>query len=194
VNIGIFIFEGVEELDFTGPWEVLTQWARQVQEEREISVFTVARDTGPVTCSHGLRVLPDRSWDDLPPLDVLLVPGGRVNQLIGDGDVLDWLRRTRDSGALMTSVCTGAHAYAAAGILRDRPATTWYGALDSLVELDPTIELRREDRFVDSGEVVTSAGVSAGIDMALHLVARLDSPDRAEAVRRYMQYETPLYV
>ncbi len=194
MNIGIFIFEGVEELDFTGPWEVLTQWARQVQEEREISVFTVARDTGPVTCSHGLRVLPDRSWDDLPPLDVLLVPGGRVNKLIEDADVLDWLRRTRDSGALMTSVCTGAHAYAAAGILRDRPATTWYGALDSLVELDPTIELRREDRFVDSGEVVTSAGVSAGIDMALHLVARLDSPDRAEAVRQYMQYETPLYV
>jgi transcriptional regulator GlxA family with amidase domain len=94
----------------------------------------------------------------------------------------------------MTSVCTGAHAYAAAGILRDRPATTWYGALDSLAELDPTIELRRDDRFVDSGEVVTSAGVSAGIDMALHLVARLDSPDRAEAVRQYMQYETPLYV
>jgi transcriptional regulator GlxA family with amidase domain len=194
VNIGIFIFEGVEELDFTGPWEVLTQWARQVSEEREISVFTVARDTEPVTCSHGLRVLPDRSWDDLPPLDLLLVPGGRVNKLIEDADVLDWLRRTRDSGALMTSVCTGAHAYAAAGILRDRPATTWYGALDSLAELDPTIELRRDDRFVDSGEVVTSAGVSAGIDMALHLVARLDSPDRAEAVRRYMQYETPLYV
>jgi transcriptional regulator GlxA family with amidase domain len=139
-------------------------------------------------------VLPDRAWDDLPPLDLLLVPGGRVNKLIEDADVLDWLRRTRDSGALMTSVCTGAHAYAAAGILRDRPATSWYGALDSLVELDPTIELRRDERFVDSGEVVTSAGVSAGIDMALHLVARLDSPDRAEAVRQYMQYETPLYV
>jgi transcriptional regulator GlxA family with amidase domain len=194
VNIGIFIFDGVEELDFTGPWEVLTQWSRQVQEEREISVFTVARTTEAVTCSHGLRVLPDRSWDDLPELDVLLVPGGRVNKLIEDADVLDWIQRTRDSGALMTSVCTGAHVYASAGILRDRPATSWYGALDSLVEIDPTIELRRDDRFVDSGEVITSAGVSAGIDMALHLVARLDSPDRAEAVRQYMQYETPLYV
>jgi transcriptional regulator GlxA family with amidase domain len=193
VNIGIFIFDGVEELDFTGPWEVLTQWARQVAEEREISVFTLARSTDPVTCSHGLRVLPDRAWDDLPQLDVLLVPGGRVNTLIEDDDVLDWLRRTRDSGALMTSVCTGAHVYATAGILRDRPATSWYGAIDSLADIDPTIELRHDDRFVDSGEVVTSAGVSAGIDMALHLVARLDSPDRAEAVRQYMQYETPLY-
>jgi transcriptional regulator GlxA family with amidase domain len=193
VNIGIFIFDGVEELDFTGPWEVLTQWARQVAEEREISVFTFARSIDPVTCSHGLRVLPDRAWDDLPELDVLLVPGGRVNTLIEDDEVLDWLRRTRDSGALMTSVCTGAHVYASAGILRDRPETSWYGAIDSLADIDPTIELRHEDRFVDSGEVVTSAGVSAGIDMALHLVARLDAPDRAEAVRQYMQYETPLY-
>jgi transcriptional regulator GlxA family with amidase domain len=193
VNIGIFIFDGVEELDFTGPWEVLTQWARHAAEEREISVFTLSRSTDPVTCSHGLRVLPDRAWDDLPQLDVLLVPGGRVNTLIEDDDVLDWLRRTRDSGALMTSVCTGAHVYATAGILRDRPATSWYGAIDSLADIDPTIELRHDDRFVDSGEVVTSAGVSAGIDMALHLIARLDSPDRAEAVRQYMQYETPLY-
>jgi transcriptional regulator GlxA family with amidase domain len=87
-------------------------------------------------------------------------------------------RRARDLGA---------------GILDDRPATTWFGALDSLVEIDPTIDLRRDDRFVDSGEVVTSAGVSAGIDTALHLVARLDSPERAEAVRRWIQYETPLY-
>jgi transcriptional regulator GlxA family with amidase domain len=194
VKIGIFIFDGVEELDFAGPWEVLTQWARQAQEERDIAVFTVAKSTDPVTCSHGLRVLPDRSWDDVDELDVLLVPGGRVNELVEDAEVHAWVQRIRDSGALMASVCTGAHVYASAGILRDRPATSWYGALDSLVEIDPTIELRRDHRFVDSGDVVTSAGVSAGIDMALHLVARLDSPDRAEAVRRYMQYETPLYV
>lgn len=87
----------------------------------------------------------------------------------------------------------GAHVFASAGILRDRPATTWFGALEALTDIDPTIDLRRDERFVDSGEVVTSAGVSAGIDMALHLVARLDSPDRAEAVRRWIQYETPLY-
>jgi transcriptional regulator GlxA family with amidase domain len=193
VNIGIFIFDGVEELDFAGPYEVLTAWSRQA-EERELTVFTVARTTGPVTCSHGLRVIPDHGWDDAPPIELLVFPGGRINALLEQDDVVDWVRRTRNAGALMTSVCTGAHVYAKAGVLRDRPATTWYGSLDSLVEIDPTIELRRDDRFVDSGEVVTSAGVSAGIDMALHLVARLDSPERAEAVRQYMQYETPLYV
>ena len=194
VNIGIFIFEGAEELDFTGPYEVLTQWAQQTAGEREISVFTIARTTDPVRCAHGLRVLPDHAWTDMPSLDILLVPGGRVRAQLEDEEVLAWVRAIRDTGALMTSVCTGAHVYAAAGILRDRPATTWFGALDALVEIDPSIELRRDDRFVDSGEVVTSAGVSAGIDMALHLVARLDSHERAEQVRRYMQYETPVAV
>ncbi|HEV2903384.1 MAG TPA: DJ-1/PfpI family protein [Gaiellaceae bacterium] len=194
MNIGIFIFDGVEELDFAGPYEVLTQWAQQVSDEREIVVFTIARSTEPVRCAHGLRVIPDYSRSDAPSLDLLLFPGGRVRQFLEDGETLDWVRRIRDSGALMTSVCTGAHVYASAGVLENRPATTWFGALDSLVEIDPTIDLRRDDRFVDSGEVVTSAGVSAGIDMALHLVARLDSPERAESVRRYIQYETRVAV
>ena len=193
MNIGIFIFDGVEELDFAGPYEVLTQWARQVADEREIAVFTIARSPDPVRCSHGLRVIPDHAWRDAPPPDVLLFPGGRVSQLLEDEEVHDWLRGVRATGALMTSVCTGAHVYASAGVLANRPATTWFGAFDSLVEIDPTIELRPDERFVDSGEVVTSAGVSAGIDMALHLVARLDSSERAEAVRRWIQYETPLY-
>jgi transcriptional regulator GlxA family with amidase domain len=194
VNIGIFIFDGVEELDFAGPYEVLTGWANQAADEREISVFTIAQSSDPVRCSHGLHVIPEHSWADAPPLDLLVFPGGRVGRLLEDEPVLDWVRRTRDTGALMTSVCTGAHVYAAAGVLKGRPATTHWGSLDSLNEIDPTIEVRPDDRFVDSGEVVTAAGVSAGIDMALHLVARLDSTDRAESVRRYMQYETPLYV
>jgi transcriptional regulator GlxA family with amidase domain len=193
MNIGIFIFEGAQELDFAGPWEVLNGWAREASSEREISVFTVARTREPISCSNGLRVLPDYTWDDSPALDLLVFPGGRVRHMLEDADVHAWLERTQAAGALMTSVCTGAHVFASAGILRDRPATTWFGALDALTDIDPTIDLRRDERFVDSGEVVTSAGVSAGIDMALHLVARLDSPDRAEAVRRWIQYETPLY-
>jgi transcriptional regulator GlxA family with amidase domain len=193
VNIGIFIFDGAQELDFTGPWEVLNGWAREARGEREISVFTVARTHEPIRCANGLRVVPDYAWDDAPEFDLLVFPGGRVGHMLEDDTVHAWLEQTQRSGALMTSVCTGAHVFASAGILHDRPATTWFGALDGLVEIDPTIDLRRDDRFVDSGEVVTSAGVSAGIDMALHLVARLDSPERAEAVRRWIQYETPLY-
>src|SRR5262249_10497648 len=109
--------------------------------------------------------------------------------LTSDQDALERVRRAYAAGALVTSVCTGSLVLAAAGLLRNRPATTYWGAFDELLALDATIEPRREDRFVDSGEIVTAAGVSAGIGMALHLVARLHSVERARDVRRYIQYD-----
>jgi transcriptional regulator GlxA family with amidase domain len=187
--IAILLFEGVEELDFAGPWEVLAAWATQYPDDG-VSVFTVGDSTGPVRCAKGLRVVPDHTWETAPTADVLLVPGGfGVNAKLEDEAFLGRLRADAERGALVTSVCTGALALAAAGLLRDRPATTYWARLDRLAELEPTVELRRDDRFVDSGEIVTAAGVSAGIDMALHLVARLDSHERARHVRRYMQYD-----
>ena len=188
-RIAVALFDGAEELDFAGPWEVLAAWATQWPDDG-IEVFTVARSTEPVACAKGMRVLPDQTWESAPPIDVLVYPGGvGTRRDLGDPVTLDWLRRLRDGGTLMTSVCTGALVFAAAGLLRDRPATTWWGALDRLAELDPTLEVRADDRFVDSGEIVTAAGVSAGIDMALHLVARLHSVERAREVRRYIQYD-----
>jgi transcriptional regulator GlxA family with amidase domain len=153
-------------------------------------VLTVAQNGDPVTCAKGLRVLADRTWSDAGKLDVLVYPGGRgTRRELKDDSVLEWLRATKDSGTLMTSVCTGALVYAAAGFLRDRPATTYWSAFDELRAVDGTIEARPDDRFVDAGEVITAAGVSAGIDMALHLVARLHSVERARDVRRYIQYD-----
>jgi transcriptional regulator GlxA family with amidase domain len=188
-RIGIFVFEGAEELDWAGPWEVLAAWA-QIWPGDQVEVFTVARTEGPVTCAKGLRVLPDRTWDTAPATDVLLVPGGQgTRQLVQDEATLDWIRRHAAGGALVTSVCTGSLVLAAAGLLHDRPATTYWSAFDELLALDPTIAPRRDDRFVDVGEIVTAAGVSAGIDMALHLVARLHSKERAREVRRYIQYD-----
>ena len=190
MRIGILLFEGAEELDWAGPWEVLTAWATRRDLDRDVEVVTLAATTGPVTCAKGLRVLPDRSVDEAGALDVVLVPGGQgTSTLIGDEATHNWLRSLAAEGTLVTSVCTGSLVLAAAGLLANRPATTWWGALGRLGELDPTIDVRPDDRFVDSGEVVTAAGVSAGIDMALHLVARLDSPDRAREVRRYIQYD-----
>jgi transcriptional regulator GlxA family with amidase domain len=190
VRIGILLFEGAEELDWAGPWEVLTAWATRRDLDRDVEVVTLAATTDPVTCAKGLRVLPDRSVDDAGALDVVLVPGGQGTYgLIEDEGTHNWLRSLAADGTLVTSVCTGSLVLAAAGLLENRPATIWWGALDRLGMLDPTIDVRPDDRFVDSGEVVTAAGVSAGIDMALHLVARLDSPDRAREVRRYIQYD-----
>ena len=188
-RIAVALFDGAEELDFAGPWEVLAAWATQWPDDG-VEVFTVARSTEPVSCAKGMRVLPDHTWESAPPIDVLVYPGGvGTRRDLSDPATLDWLRGLEGDGTLMTSVCTGALVFAAAGLLRDRPATTWWGALDRLAELDPSLEVRPDDRFVDSGEVVTAAGVSAGIDMALHLVARLHSVERAREVRRYIQYD-----
>ena len=188
-RIAVALFEDAEELDFAGPWEVLGAWASQWPDDG-IEVFTVAGSAEPVRCAKGMRVVPDQTWDSAPAIDVLVYPGGRGSRReLADPVVLERLQRLRAGGTLMTSVCTGALVFAAAGLLRDRPATTWWGSLETLAELDPTIEVRPDDRFVDSGEIVTAAGVSAGIDMALHLVARLHSVERAREVKRYIQYE-----
>ena len=188
-TIGIALFDGAEELDWAGPWEVLAAWAEQFPDDG-VRVFTVAREDGPVTCAKGLRVLPDETWETAPPVDVLVYPGGMGTRAqLGDEAVRGWIRGVAASGALMTSVCTGALVFADAGLLDGRPATTYWNALDLLPTLGREIEVRPDDRFVDSGEVITAAGVSAGIDMALHLVARLHSVERARQVRRYIQYD-----
>ncbi len=189
MRIGIALFDGAEELDWAGPWEVLAAWSQQFPEDGA-EVFTVAREAREITCAKGLRVLPDCTWEQAGTLDVLVYPGGMgTRRELRDAAVLAWLRETKESGTLMTSVCTGALVYAAAGFLRDRPATTYWSAHELLKELEPTVDSRPDERFVDSGEVITAAGVSAGIDMALHLVARLQSPQRAREVRRYIQYD-----
>jgi transcriptional regulator GlxA family with amidase domain len=189
VNIGVALFEGAEELDWAGPWEVLSAWSSGWPDDG-VDVFTVADGDGPVQCAKGLRVLADHTWETAPPLDVLVFPGGRGTRAqLGDEGVRTRMRGLSERGTLMTSVCTGSLVYADSGLLDGKPATTHWGSLDRLAELGDGIEVRPEDRFVDAGEVVTAAGVSAGIDMALHLVARLHSPERAREVRRYIQYD-----
>jgi transcriptional regulator GlxA family with amidase domain len=188
-HIGILLFDDVEELDAVGPWEVLAFWTRFFPEDGW-DVTTLSSDGGPITAAKGLSIGARHSMADAPALDVLVHPGGiGTRPLLRDPAHLDWVRAQREAVALMTSVCTGSLVYAAAGLLAGRPATTHWASLDLLAELDPTIDVRREARFVDDGDLVTSAGVSAGIDMALHLVARLASADRARAVRRGIQYD-----
>jgi transcriptional regulator GlxA family with amidase domain len=188
-RIGIFVFEGAEELDWAGPWEVLAFWAQQWPDD-DVEVFTVSKEPGPVTCAKGLRVLTDYTWADVPEMDVLVYPGGQgTRPQLGDESIREWVRRLAKDGTLMTSVCTGSLVYADSGLLDGRPATTYWSLLDYLGSLGEDIEVRREDRFVDDGNVVTAAGVSAGIDMALHLVRRLHSEQRAKEVRRGIQYD-----
>jgi transcriptional regulator GlxA family with amidase domain len=189
VNVGVALFDGAEELDWAGPWEVLAAWAEQWPDDG-VHVFTLAREDRPVTCAKGLRVLPDETWETAPPLDVLVYPGGRgTRRELQDEAVLDWIRGLAAGETVVASVCTGSLVLAAAGLLDGKPATTHWGSLEVLPTLGHEIEVRPDDRFVDNGSILTAAGVSAGIDMALHLVARLHSTERAREVRRYIQYD-----
>ncbi len=187
-RIGIAVFEGAEELDFVGPWEVLAAW-RDLHPD-EVEVVLIGDTAEPIRCAKGMRVLADTTWDAVGELDVVVYPGGRgTRRQLGDDRIRERLRKLRDRGALMTSVCTGSLVYADAGLLDGRRATTHWSALDQLQRLGEGVEADPQARFIDTGDVITAAGVSAGIDMALHLVGRLDSPERAREVRRYIQYD-----
>ena len=188
-HIGILLFDDVEELDAVGPWEILANWTLTHPQDGWTVSF-VSKDGQPVRAAKGLVLGAHHSFADVPPMRVLIHPGGQgTRTLMRDEDHLTWVRGQRASVSLMTSVCTGALVYAAAGLLARRPATTHWEWLKLLHELDPSIDVQDSARFVDDGDVITSAGVSAGIDMALHLVVRLAGGDRARAVRRDVQYD-----
>ena len=188
-HIGILLFEDVEELDAVGPWEVLSYWTRAHPGDG-FAVSCFSRSGGLVHCAKGLGIQAPYSYDDMPPMEVLIHPGGQgTRPQLDDVEHVDWVRRQRAVVPLMTSVCTGSLVFAAAGLLAGRPATTHWAALDHLADLDSTIDVRRDERYVDDGDIITSAGISAGIDMALHLVDRLVGADRAREVRRGIQYD-----
>jgi transcriptional regulator GlxA family with amidase domain len=187
MRIAIAVFEGAEELDFAGPWEVLGAWRFLYPED--IELVMVGESLVPVTCAKGMRVVPEVSWQALGDVDVLVYPGGRgTRSQLGDETIRERLRALKESGTLMTSVCTGALVYGDAGLLDGRPVTTYSTAFGELLPLGSGIQPRPDERFVDDGEVITAAGVSAGIDMALHLIARLASPEKAREVRHYIEY------
>ncbi|QBI21487.1 DJ-1/PfpI family protein [Egibacter rhizosphaerae] len=188
-TIGFFLFEDVEELDWVGPWEVLASWAARWPDDG-ISCSTVSRDGGPVRCAKGTRVLVDHAWDTAPAYDLLIYPGGQGTRAqLGDAAIREWVRRMKEEVDVLASVCTGSLALADAGLLDGRPATTHWRSIERLGTLGEAIDVRAEERFVDDGDIVTASGISAGIDMALHLVARLHSVERAREVRRAIQYD-----
>ena len=189
LRIGIFVFDGAEELDVVGPFEVFAQWGSHSQLRPSVSTFSW--DGSGVRLAKGLRILPARGADDVGPLHVLVYPGGAgTRPLLAEPGHLDWLRQIRRQTPIMASVCTGALALAAAGLLAGRPATTHHDHYGELTDLDPSILVDTEARFVDDGDVVTSAGVASGIDMALHLVERLETTAVAWSVRNEIQHPT----
>jgi transcriptional regulator GlxA family with amidase domain len=187
-SIGIFLFDQVEEIDAIGPWEVFAWWTNHHPDDGwEATTFST--DGKPVTGDNTLVIQPHHTVGSVPALDVLVHPGGDGHlEMLDDEAHLQWLREQRSRVPLMTSVCTGSVVFAAAGLLHGRPATSHRGSLDHMRTIDPTIEVRPGERFVDDGDVITASGLSAGIDMALHVVGRLVSPERARQVREGINY------
>jgi transcriptional regulator GlxA family with amidase domain len=184
---GLLIFDGAEELDFTGPWEVFT--ASSMLRDHADTALLIAEHPDAVRCNKGMRVLPDHTLEDHPPLDVLLVPGGNgTRREVSNPTIISWIRKTSADSTWITSVCTGALLLHEAGPARGRRVATHHAFEDTL-QARGDITVIRDARYVIDGNLATSQGVSAGIDLALWLVGRLHGRDHARAVRRYIQYE-----
>ncbi|MGH3375054.1 MAG: DJ-1/PfpI family protein [Actinoallomurus sp.] len=182
---GLLIFDGAEELDFVGPWEVFT--ASSMLRDNADTAVMIAERTDPVRCSKGMRVLPDHTTADHPELDVLLVPGGvGTRREVSNPALTGWIGAT--TAEWITSVCTGALLLHEAGHAKGRRVATHHAFEDAL-EARGDVTVVRDARYVVDGNVVTSQGVSAGIDMALWLVGRLHGRDHSRVVRRYIQYD-----
>lgn len=195
-NVAILLFNEVEVLDFAGPFEVFA--VTETAGKRPFNVFTVA-ERGPVYARKGLSVNPTYLLNDHPPADLILVPGG--GGFLADGTalgtrremhnetVLRWIKRHAETAELVLSVCTGARLLAQAGLLQGLAVTTHYSAAEDLQRLAPDAQVQATKRWIDTGQIITSAGISAGIDMSLYVVSRLLGPAVAAATAQEMQYE-----
>lgn len=193
-NVGIYLFPEIEVLDFAGPYEVFTTAtrvaARQTPgEPATFNVFAIAENLEPVRARAGLQFVPDFTLNSHPHIDVLIIPGGVVSAELEKPDVINWISRTASSTRITASVCTGAFLLAKANVLSSHKATTHWEDVDDLQHAFPSLNLITNVRWVDEGAVVTSAGISAGIDMSLHLVARIAGMSLAERTARQMEFE-----
>jgi transcriptional regulator GlxA family with amidase domain len=194
-TVGILIFDGVEVLDFAGPFEVFSRTrtvpggeSRRSDEGAPFVVFTVAKTKTPIAATGGLNVTPHFGFDDAPRIDLLLVPGGfGTRPLMNDDETLAWIKTVAGAASQVTSVCTGSLLLAQAGLLDGKRATTHWGALDMLESLDAEVTVARDQRWVDDG-IITSAGVAAGIDMAFYVVEKLCGKAVADETARYIEY------
>lgn len=195
-RIGIVVFEDIEVLDFCGPFEVFAvtrlSEARRREEPSPFEVWLVAEKNAPVVTSGGMKVIPDHTFETCPRLDILVVPGGwGTRRELNNPVMLDWLRLRASEVETLTSVCTGAMLLGAAGLLDGHRATTHWRSLDWMRESFPAVTVEYDQHVVEDGPILTSAGIAAGIDLALKVVARSCGEAVARATARHMEYPYP---
>jgi transcriptional regulator GlxA family with amidase domain len=195
-KVGILVFPEVEVLDFCGPFEVFSVTRLDEDRRREdkapYEVLVIAENPGVVIATGGLKVVADHRLDDCPPLDVLVIPGGwGTRREMSNDRLIEWLSERAREVTTLTSVCTGSLLLGKAGLLDGKRATTHWRVLEEMRGLFPAIHVIDDQHVVEEGNVITSAGISAGIDMALRVVARHHGDAVARATARYMEYPFP---
>jgi transcriptional regulator GlxA family with amidase domain len=183
-RLGVVLFPGFELLDAAGPMEMFGNVGK------ELEVIAVAEKAGPVKSYQGVKMVADYGFEDCPELDILLVPGGfGALHLMSNETFMDWLRERSEKAELTISVCNGSQLLAGAGILDGRRATTNKMYYNQIISIGPNVQWVKEARWVDDGDIVTSSGVSAGMDMALHIISRLYGEAKAEEIARATEYQ-----
>ena len=182
-NVAVFLFDGVELLDFAGPADVFSAAGNGYK------VYTVAESTEPIVSQGFVKVVPEFSMQNCPKPDVLIIPGGNTAAPLASPEVIAWIKGVSENTEVTMSVCTGAFILAKAGLLDGQQATTHWGQLARLRKAAPNIDVRDRVRFIDAGKIVTTAGVSAGIDGALHVVDRLSGRSTATWAASSMEYK-----
>ena len=194
INVGIYIYDQVEVLDFSGPFEVFSTASRvRARIDPDLpdlfNVFTIGEEITPVFARGGLQIVPKYNISNHPRINLLIIPGGIVADELKKENVISWIVASSDIADITASVCTGAFLLARAGLLKSKAATTHWEDINDLRSMFPDIEIKKDVRWVDEGNVVTAAGISAGIDMSLHLVARAANKDLADRTAKQMEFE-----
>ncbi len=187
-NVAILIFKEAEVLDFAGPFEVFSV-ASEVHGFELFNVFTIAKSREPVIAVNGLSVNPDYDFSSAPDIDILIIAGGNgTRALQQDKTTLQWIKKTHESTAYTLSICSGSRLLAILGLLDNRPYCTHHQVYEHLQQLVPTGLPQRDKRYVNSGKIFTSGGISAGIDLSFHIVRLLHGDTVANSTAKYMEY------
>ncbi|NRR04033.1 DJ-1/PfpI family protein [Brevibacillus sp. RS1.1] len=193
-RVGIFLFDDVEVLDFAGPFEVFSVTSMENDSHTPFRVETVSEKGNMIQALNGLKVQPDYSFANMPAFDILIIPGGigAREREVHNEQVIQWIRQQMQQVELMASVCTGAFLLAKAGLLSGKKATTHWASLDRMEKEFPEVVVQKGVKFVDEGNIVTSAGISAGINMSFHIIKRLVGAEVAEQTAKIMEYDIVL--
>jgi transcriptional regulator GlxA family with amidase domain len=188
INVGIFLFDDVEVLDFAGPFEVFSVTS-ELNDYQLLKVFTVSRDGKQITAVNGLKVQPDYSFENHPDIDILVIPGGvGTRKGMEDPQVLEWINHNYSRSTVTFSVCSGARILGKLGLLDGMDSVTHHEVIAHLREIAPKTFIKAEQRFIDNGKIMTSGGISAGIDLSLYVVEKQFGKEVKNKTVRYMEY------